>query len=45
MKTCVIANEIPILSRLKKIFFGWKHFFTINAVPAYFESARDHQTR
>lgn len=35
---------IPFLSREKKT-FGWKHFFTSSAVPAYFESPNDHQTR
>lgn len=40
-----LGNTLPFLSRLKKTDFGWKHFFTINAVPAYFESERDHQTR
>lgn len=38
-------RRIPILSRLKKTFLGGEHFFINNAVPAYLESERDHQTR
>ena len=38
-------QEKPAVSRENEIFFGLKHFFTSNAVPAYLESARDHHTR
>lgn len=34
----------PFASSEKETFFGWKHFLMNNAVPAYFESERDHQT-
>lgn len=39
------CEQIPVLSSEKETFTGPRHFFTNNAVPAYLESDRDHQTR
>jgi hypothetical protein len=39
------SPNIHVLSKLKDTFLGSNFFFINIAVPAYFESERDHQTR
>lgn len=41
---CINIPALLVRSSEKETFCGSKHFLISNAVPAYFESERDHQT-